>query len=132
MNASLLTVPFVWRRYVGAIRALLAAACAFLHLIVPIPGSYLFASLAGLYAAYAVALIFRDKAEKTLYPLALLYLDAGFFFLCLLHPSRFALGLSLAAYLYVLCFASLFYSWPQVTTVVAAVAGFLCCCLPWR
>jgi two-component system, NarL family, sensor histidine kinase DegS len=117
-------VPYLWRRHLGIVRALLAISCVAVYIIYPVPYGAAIAVIAGIYAAYAISTFVRDTIESNLYPVSMLMLDAVFFLLCALHPSEQGLWLSTVAYFFVLAFSALLYEWWHVCTVVAMSISF--------
>jgi signal transduction histidine kinase len=119
-------VPYMWRRHLGFLRALLGACGLITYLVQPVPYSNLIALLAGLYTLYSILALTRDTLESSVYATTTLYLDLIFFFICVLHPSQQGLWVSTVCYFYLLSASTLLYSWPQVVVVVSsAVAMFL-------
>src|SRR4051795_12042051 len=117
-------VPYMWRRHLGLLRALLAFLCVALYIAIPVAHGTTIAIIAAGYAAYSVLTIVRDSVESNLYPLSMLLLDAIFFLLCALHPSEQGLWLSTVAYFYVLSFSALLYEWWHVSAVVVVSTFF--------
>lgn len=117
-------VPYTWRRHLAIVRAVLAALCLAIYLLVPVRHSLLIAAVIAMYGAYSVLILLRDNVESTVYPLSMLLLDFGFFLICSLHPSEAGLWLSTVAYFYVLCFSALLYEWWHVCTVVVCTISF--------
>jgi len=119
-------VPYLWRRHLGILRALLGAFCLFLYIAFPVPGGSVIALFAGAYTLYGIIVLLRDSIESNVFSSKTLYLDLIFFCLCVMHPSQAGLWLSTVCYFYLLSLSTLLYSWPQVVLVVSsAVAVFL-------
>ena len=87
-------VPYMWRRHLGIMRAILALLCVATYVMYPVRYGVLIASIAALYAAYSILTLLRDTVESNLYPVSMLLLDGVFFLLCALHPSKQGLWLS--------------------------------------
>ena len=118
-------VPYMWRRHLGIVRAVLALTVRATYVVYPVRYGVLIASIAAMYAAYSVLALLRDTVESNLYPVSMLLLDGLFFLLCALHPSEQGLWLSTVAYFYVLTFSALLYEWWHVCAVVG-FRFFLC------
>jgi signal transduction histidine kinase len=114
------TVPYLWRRHLGILRALLALSGLAVYIFFPVPFAAPVAVVIGAYAAYSVFLLFKGPVETTVYPVSTLLLDFIFFLLCALHPAPEAVWLSTVCYMYVILFAALLYEWRYV---LAAVLG---------
>jgi signal transduction histidine kinase len=117
-------VPYLWRRHLGIIRSILALLCVLLYILAPVPGGTWIAVIAAVYAAYSVVTLVRDTVESNVYPVSMLILDAVFFLLCALHPSKPGLWLSTVAYFYVVTFSALLYEWWHVSGVVGLSVVF--------
>ena len=117
-------VPYLWRRHLGIVRALLAFSCVAVYILYPVPYGVLIAGIAAAYAVYAVVLLLRDTVESNLYPMSMLMLDSIFFLLCASHPSEQGVWLSTVAYFFVLALSALLYEWWHVCTVVATSIFF--------
>jgi signal transduction histidine kinase len=117
-------VPYLWRRHLGVLRALLAFICLTLYLLHPVPGGAAVALVVGAFGIYSVFVLIRDNIENRVYQLPTLILDLIFFFLCALHPSREGLWLSTVCYFYVLCISSLMYEWKHVAGIVLLSVSF--------
>ncbi len=111
-------VPYMWRRHLGIIRALLGSLCVVVYLLYPVRYSLIVATIAALYATYSLLSLVRDSVESNLYPLSTLLLDLTFFLICSLHPSEQGLWLSTVTYFYVLAFSALLYEWWHVCGIV--------------
>ena len=111
-------VPYLWRRHLGILRALLAVLCVLLYLLYPVPAGPAVALAIGIFAIYSVFILLRDNIENRVYQLPILALDVIFFFACALHPTQEGLWLSTVCYFYLLCIASLMYEWKAVAGVV--------------
>ena len=72
-------VPYMWRRHLGIIRALLGSLCVVVYLLYPVRYSLIVATIAALYATYSLLSLVRDSVESNLYPLSTLLLDLTFF-----------------------------------------------------
>jgi signal transduction histidine kinase len=118
------TVPYLWRRHLGIVRALLALSGLAVYILMPVPFAVPVAMAIGAYAAYSVFLLLKGPVETTVYPLSTLLLDYVFFLLCALHPSNEAVWLSTVSYMYALLFAALLYEWRHVLSVVLATGLF--------
>jgi signal transduction histidine kinase len=117
-------VPYLWRRHLGILRAVLAFACVVLYLVSPVPASPAIALVVGLFAIYTIFILFRDNIENRIYELYPLMLDVVFFFICSLHPTSEGLWLSTVTYFYLLCFSSLLYDWRVVAAIVVICDAF--------
>jgi signal transduction histidine kinase len=117
-------VPYMWRRHLGIVRAILALLCVATYVMYPVRYGVLIASIAALYAAYSILTLLRDTVESNMYPVSMLLLDGVFFLLCARHPSKQGLWLSTVAYFYVLAFSALLYEWWHVCAVVCGSAFF--------
>jgi signal transduction histidine kinase len=117
-------VPYMWRRHLGLLRAVLAFLCVAIYVAIPVRHGTIIATIAAMYAGYSVITIVRDSVESNLYPVSMLLLDAVFFLLCALHPSEQGLWLATIAYFYVLSFSALLYEWWHVCAVVLASISF--------
>src|SRR5258708_11543266 len=117
-------VPYLWRRHLGILRAVLAFACVVLYLVSQVPASAAIALVVGLFAIYTIFILFRDNIENRVYEMYPLMLDVVFFFLCSLHPTREGLWLSTVTYFYLLCFSSLLYDWRVVAEIVVICDAF--------
>lgn len=111
-------VPYLWRRHLGILRALLAVLCVLLYLLYPVPAGSAIALVIGVFALYSIFILLRDNIENRVYQLPILALDVIFFFACALHPTQEGLWLSTVCYFYLLCIASLMYEWKAVAGVV--------------
>ncbi|HYP06646.1 MAG TPA: sensor histidine kinase [Bryobacteraceae bacterium] len=117
-------VPYMWRRHLGIVRALLGGICLTVYTIYPVRYGVAIAVIVALYTGYAILHLIRDSIESNLYPLSMLMLDGMFFLLCAMHPSEQALWLCTVAYFYVLTFSALLYEWWHVCSVVGASIAF--------
>lgn len=72
-------VPYMWRRHLGIVRAILASACVLTYVLYPVRYGILIASIAAMYAAYSLLAMLRDTVESNLYPISMLLLDGVFF-----------------------------------------------------
>jgi signal transduction histidine kinase len=116
-------VPYMWRRHLGLLRALLGVFCVVTYIVAPIPYGTIIALVAGVYTLYSIFLLLRDSIESTVYLNTTLYLDLVFFLICVMHPSQQGLWLSTVCYFYLLSVSTLLYSWPQVVLVVTSAVG---------
>jgi signal transduction histidine kinase len=116
-------VPYLWRRHLGFLRALLGVCCLITYIVSPVPYGSLIALIAGVYTVYSVFALLRDTIESSIYANTTLYLDLVFFFICVMHPSQQGLWLSTVCYFYLLSLSTLLYSWPQVVLVVTSAVG---------
>jgi signal transduction histidine kinase len=116
-------VPYMWRRHLGFLRALLGACCLITYIVSPVPFGAVVALMAGVYTVYAIFVLLRDSIESSVYLNTTLYLDLVFFFICVMHPSQQGLWLSTVCYFYLLSLSTLLYSWPQVVLVVSSAVG---------
>lgn len=117
-------VPFMWRRHLAILRAMLGALCVLVYLQIPVANSYLIAAVAATYTFYAIFVFWRNNIESNTYGTPTLYLDLLFFFMCALHESKEGLWLSTVSYFYLLTFAALLYHARQVAIVVIAAGTF--------
>jgi signal transduction histidine kinase len=117
-------VPYLWRRHLGILRALLAVFCVLLYLLYPLKAGPAVALAVGIFALYSIFVLIRDNIENRQYQLPLLALDVIFFFVCAIHPTKEGMWLSTVYYFYLLCIASLMYEWKAVAAVVLACIVF--------
>jgi signal transduction histidine kinase len=117
-------VPYLWRRHLGMVRAMLAAMCVLIYVLYPVPNGFIIALVTGLYGIYAAFVVVRNNIESTVYPIPILALDVLFFFMCAMHPSREGLWLSTLAYFYLLCIAALLYSYVTTSLLVVVCLTF--------
>lgn len=117
-------VPYLWRRHLALFRVILSIAAALVYLLDPVPWSTVVAAGACTYIAWAAWLYLREPVESAVYPLPQLFLDLGFFLLCAVHPGPGGLWLTTVFYFYLLCSATLLYTWQNVATVVALCVLF--------
>ena len=117
-------VPFMWRRHLGVLRAVLAFICLLLYVLQPTPMVFATGVAVGLFAIYSVFLLFRENIESRSYKVPALLLDLVFFFLCALHPSREGLWLSTVCYFYLICMSTLMYDWKTVVWMVVGCVSF--------
>jgi signal transduction histidine kinase len=117
-------VPYLWRRHLGILRALLAVFCVLLYLLYPLKAGPAVALVVGIFALYAIFVLIRDNIENRQYQLPLLALDVIFFFVCAIHPTKEGMWLSTVYYFYLLCIASLMYEWKAVAAVVLGCIVF--------
>jgi signal transduction histidine kinase len=117
-------VPYLWRRHLGMVRAMLAAMCVLIYVLYPVPNGFIIALVTGLYGIYASFVVVRNNIESTVYPIPILALDILFFFMCAMHPSREGLWLSTLAYFYLLCVAALLYSYITTSLLVVVCLAF--------
>jgi signal transduction histidine kinase len=117
-------VPYLWRRHLGILRALLAVFCVLLYLLYPLKTGPAVALAVGIFALYSIFVLIRDNIENRQYQLPLLALDVIFFFVCAIHPTKEGMWLSTVYYFYLLCIASLMYEWRAVAAVVLACIVF--------
>lgn len=118
------TVPYLWRRHLGIVRALLALTGTLLYLFRPVPLGAIFPLVLGAYTVYSVYVLIRDTVESSVYPASMLVLDYVFFLLCALHPSTEGLWLSTVCYFYLLSLSALLYEWKYVAAVVVSSCVF--------
>jgi signal transduction histidine kinase len=123
-------VPYMWRRHLGIVRAVLGAFCAFIYILYPVPYTWLIASIAGLYTAYAILQLIRDSIENNRYPVSMLLMDGIVFLLSALHPTEPGMWLATVSYFYLLAFSALLYEWWHVCGVVAFSVGFFAALRP--
>lgn len=117
-------VPYLWRRHLGLVRAILAVICVLVYVLYPVPNGFLIALVTGLYGIYGAVVMVRNNIESTVYPIPILALDVLFFFMCAMHPSQQGLWLSTIAYFYLLCVASLLYSYVTTSALVLVCLSF--------
>jgi signal transduction histidine kinase len=117
-------VPYLWRRHLGILRALLAVFCVLLYLLYPLQAGPAVALAVGIFALYSIFVLIRDNIENRQYQLPLLALDVIFFFVCAIHPTKEGMWLSTIYYFYLLCITSLMYEWKAVAAVVLACIVF--------
>ena len=68
-------VPYMWRRHLGILRAMLAFLCLILYLIHPVPGGTAISFVVGGYGIYSVFTLIRDHIENRVYLVPMLILD---------------------------------------------------------
>ena len=117
-------VPYMWRRHLGILRAMLAFLCLTLYLLYPVPGGMPIAFVVGAYGIYSIFTLIRDHIENRVYLVPMLILDLVFFFMCALHPSKEGLWLSTVCYFYLICLSSLMYDWKNVALIVMVCVIF--------
>src|SRR3982750_1181843 len=117
-------VPYMWRRHLGILRAMLAFLCLTLYLLYPVPGGMPIAFVVGGYGIYSIFTLIRDHIENRVYLVPMLILDLVFFFMCALHPSKEGLWLSTVCYFYLICLSSLMYDWKNVAVIVMVCVIF--------
>lgn len=111
-------VPYMWRRHLGIVRALLGALCVLIYILYPVRYGPAIALISGVYTGYAVLQLVRDSIESNLYPVSALLLDGVLFLLCALHPTEQGMWLCTVVYFYLLAFSALLYEWWHVSAVV--------------
>jgi signal transduction histidine kinase len=117
-------VPYMWRRHLGIVRALLGVLCLTIYTLLPAPYGVAIAAVVALYTAYGILHLIRDTIESNMYPGSMLVLDCLFFLLCALHPTQQGMWLATVAYFYVLAFSALLYEWWHVCAVVGVSVLF--------
>jgi signal transduction histidine kinase len=117
-------VPYMWRRHLGIVRAVLGLLCVLVYTLIPVRYGGAIVAIVGLYTAYAVLHLMRDSIESNMYPISMLLLDGMFFLLCALHPTEQGMWLCMVAYFYVLTFSALLYEWWHVCSVVGVSIAF--------
>src|SRR5688572_30660667 len=111
-------VPYLWRRHLGILRALLAILAVGLYLAQPVANGWFISAVLGLFAIYTIWILFRDQIENRVYHLPGLLLDLVFFFICALHPAAAGLWLTTVCFFYLMCISSLMYEWRNVVGIV--------------
>jgi signal transduction histidine kinase len=114
-------VPYTWRRAVSIARALLAAAGLLLVLTLPVEHRALMAAAVSVYVGWSLYLMLNDPAETNVYPAGYLLFDAAFFAVASLLPGSAGAWFTTAAWMNLLAFATLLYTWRHVAAV--AVTG---------
>ncbi len=117
-------VPYLWRRHLGVLRALLTVSCVLLYLLYPVPAGLAIAFVVGIFALYSIFVLISGNIENRLYQLPILALDVVFFFVCARQPTKEGMWLSTVCYFYLLCIASLMYDWKAVAGIVAGSVAF--------
>jgi signal transduction histidine kinase len=125
------TTKFVWPRYIGWARVLLAASAPVVaRLLLPYGVSHIFYGVMALYAAYAVMVALRDKGQTGTLGLLALFGDTVFFLIMASYGAERMLWLASGFYLFLLTEALAFYSTLEVAVIVAVCALF-CVVLPY-
>ena len=117
-------VPYMWRRHLGIVRALLGACAVAVYVLYPIPYGLAIITILAIYTVYAVLHLIRDTVESNMYPVSMLLLDGMFFLLCALHPTEQGMWLCTVAYFYLLTFSALLYEWWHVCAIASASVAF--------
>jgi signal transduction histidine kinase len=117
-------VPYMWRRHLGIVRALLGGMCLAVYVLYPVPYGAAIIAIVALYTIYAILHLVRDSVESNMYPTSMLLLDGIFFLLCALHPTEQGVWVCMVAYFYLLAFSALLYEWWHVCAVALMSIGF--------
>jgi signal transduction histidine kinase len=124
-------MEFVWPRYIGWARVLLAAIAPLMAgLLLPGIASPLFYGVLALYAAYALVVALRDKSHTGMLGLLALFGDTVFFLIMASYGAERMLWLASGFYLFLLTEALAFYSTVEVIVIVA-VCSLFCVVLPY-
>jgi signal transduction histidine kinase len=124
MSVQYTMVPFLWRRHLALLRVVLAICCAVMYAMSRTPWSVAAILACGAYGVYAALMLFREPIESAIYPMPLLFLDLGLFLVAAMHPPPEGVWLAMVCYLFLLCMASLLYTWKNVAAVVLVTLLF--------
>lgn len=107
------TMPYLWRRHLGLVRAVLTFLAALLYLLRPaLPFNTAIILMISAWLAWQVYRLLQASSESVGISGFEIGADFCVFVLCALHPSEQALPLSYTFYLYLLLISALLYSWP--------------------